>query len=109
MVVKSDLGTRTLIEPVKIIDSKIRSTKRIDGSWFEFYHWSEDEGGFWNKDIIRLSNNLWDELIKGMHDIEMNIVVIQELFRNQKYVGKHTMESTGYSQDSHIISQNYIL
>jgi hypothetical protein len=97
MVVKSKAGTNTLIEPVKIIDSKIRSTKRIDGSWFEFYHWSEDEGRFWNKDIIKLSNNQWGELIKGMHDIEMNIVVIQELFRNQKYVGQHTMESTGYT------------
>ena len=96
MVVKSDLGTHSLIEPVKIIDSDIRSTKRIDGGWFEFYHWSEDEGRFWNKDIIKLSNNQWGELIKGMHDIDMNIVVIQELFRNQKYVGKHNMTSTGY-------------
>jgi Domain of unknown function (DUF4434) len=97
MMVKSNSGTKTLIEPVRIIGSKIRSTKRIDGSWFEFYHWSEDEGRFWNKDIIKLTNNQWAELIKGMHDIDMNIVVIQELFRNQKYVGKHSMEKTGYS------------
>ena len=97
MVVTSNSGIHTLIEPVKIIDSKIRSTKRIDGAWFEFYHWSEDEGKFWNKDIIKVSNNQWGELIKGMHDIEMNIVVIQELFRNQKYAGKHSMESTGYT------------
>jgi hypothetical protein len=97
MIVKSKLGIHSTIEPVKIIDSKIRSTKRIDGSWFEFYHWSEDEGRFWNKDIIKLSNNQWGELIKGMHDIEMNIVVIQELFRNQKYVGQHTMDSSGYT------------
>ena len=97
MSVKSELGTSTLKESVRIIDSKIRSTKRIDGSWFEFYHWSEDEGRFWNKDIIKLSNKQWGELVKGMHGIEMNIVVIQELFRNQKYVGKHNMESTGYS------------
>jgi hypothetical protein len=97
MSVKSELGNFTLQEPVRIIDSKIRSTKRIDGSWFEFYHWSEDEGRFWNKDIIKLSNSQWGELVKGMHGIEMNIVVIQELFRNQKYVGKHNMESSGYS------------
>jgi hypothetical protein len=97
MSFKSELGTSALEEPVRIIDSKIRSTKRIDGSWFEFYHWSEDEGRFWNKDIIKLSNSQWGELVKGMHGIDMNIVVIQELFRNQKYVGKHNMESTGYS------------
>ena len=97
MVVKSSSGTKTLVEPVNILDSKIRSTKRIEGSWFEFYHWSEDEGRFWNKDIIKLNNNQWGELIKGMHGIEMNIVVIQELFRNQKYVGRHTMDSSGYT------------
>lgn len=97
MKVQSHLGTHTLTDSVKIIDSEIRSTKRIDGSWFEFYHWSEDEGRFWNKDIIKLSNSQWGEMIKGMHGIDMNIVVIQELFRNQKYVGKHNMESTGYT------------
>ena len=106
---KIKAGTNTLIEPVKIIDSKIRSTKRIDGSWFEFYHWSEDEGRFWNKDIIKLSNNQWGELIKGMHDIDMNIVVIQELFRNQKYVGQHTMESTGYTGFPYYNSKIYPL
>ena len=97
MVVKSDSGTQTFIEPIKIIDSEIRSTKRIDGSWFEFYHWSEDEGRFWNKEIIKLSNEQWGELVKGMHDIKMDLVVIQELFRNQKYVGQHSMDSTGYT------------
>jgi len=97
MHAESALGLQSLTEAVKIIDSKIRSTERIDGSWFEFYHWSEDEGRFWNKDIIKLTNNQWGELIKGMHGIDMNIVVIQELFRNQKYVGQHTMESTGYT------------
>jgi hypothetical protein len=97
MTVKSSLGTSTAEEPITIINSGIRSTKRIDGGWFEFYHWSEDEGRFWNKDIIKLTNNQWGELIKGMHEIDMNIVVIQELFRNQKYVGQHTMEKTGYT------------
>ena len=97
MQVTSELGKTTRIEPVKIIDSEIRSTKRIDGAWFEFYHWSEDEGRFWNKDIIKLDNSQWKELIKGMHDIDMNIVVIQELFRNQKYVGQHNMEKEGYT------------
>jgi hypothetical protein len=97
MVVKSNLGTSTQSENITILNSEIRSTKRIDGGWFEFYHWSEDEGRFWNKDIIKLKNNQWGELIKGMHEIEMNIVVIQELFRNQKYVGQHNMELTGYT------------
>jgi len=72
MNAESQLGFHSLTEPIKIIDAKIRSTERIDGSWFEFYHWSEDEGRFWNKDIIKLTNNQWGELIKGMHEIDMN-------------------------------------
>ena len=97
MTAHSELGTLTAIEPVRIIDSEIRSTKLIDGGWFEFFHWSEDEGRFWNSDIIKLTNNQWMELVKGMHDIDMNIIIIQELFRNQKYVGEHNMDSTGYT------------
>ncbi len=96
LTASSDKGVITAIEPVKIIGSDIRSTKLIDGAWFEFYHWSEDEGRYWNSDIIRLNNKQWKEMIKGMHDINMNIVIIQELFRNQKYVGEHNMDSTGY-------------
>jgi hypothetical protein len=94
---RSASGTNTVSEQIEILDSPIRSTKKIDGAWFEFYHWSEDEGSFWNKDIIKLTNGQWAEMIKGMHGIDMNIVIIQELFRNQKYVGQHTMETTGYT------------
>ncbi|SEF62002.1 DUF4434 domain-containing protein [Parabacteroides chinchillae] len=97
LVAESGNEVKTMIEPLTIIDSKIRSTRRIDGGWFEFYHWCENEGHFWNKDIIKLTNAQWAEMMKGMHDIEMDIVVIQELFRNQKYVGQHDMDKTGYT------------
>jgi len=107
VIAESDLGISTSVEPVTILDSEIRSTKRIDGGWFEFYHWSEDEGRFWNEDIIKLTNSQWGELVKGMHEIEMNIVVIQELFRNQKYVGQHTMETTGYTGFPYYKSELY--
>lgn len=109
MVAESDLGVSTSFEEITILNSDIRSTKRIDGGWFEFYHWSEDEGRFWNEDIIKLTNNQWGELIRGMHEIEMNIVVIQELFRNQKYVGQHTMPTTGYTGFPYYKSELYPL
>ena len=97
LVAESGKEIKTIIEPLTVLDSNIRSTRRIDGGWFEFYHWCEDEGRFWNKDIITLTNSQWAEMMKGMHDIEMDIVVIQELFRNQKYVGQHDMDSIGYT------------
>jgi hypothetical protein len=107
LVTRSSLGTRTVVEPININASNIRSTKLIDGAWFEFYHWSEDEGRLWNKDIIRLNNTQWEEMIKGMHDIGMDIVIIQELFRNQKYVGEHKMDSTGYTGIPYYASDLY--
>ena len=51
------------VEPITIIESDIRSTRLIDGAWFEFYHWCENEGRLWNKDIINLSDGQWKELV----------------------------------------------
>ena len=95
------------IESVTIIPSDIRSTRMIDGAWFEFYHWCENEGRLWNKDIIKLTDNQWKEMVRGMHELNMNVVVIQELFRNEKYVGKHNMDSTGYTGYAYYESDLY--
>lgn len=96
MVTKFKDKCQTKIEPIEVVDSSIRSTKKIDGAWFEFYHWCENEGRLWNEDIIKLTDNQWKQLVKGMHDIDMNIMVIQELFRCQAYVDEHKMDSLGY-------------
>src|ERR1700730_3979684 len=74
---------------LQIIPSDIRSTRKIDGAFMGFYHWSETEGKFWNADIKKMTDDQWRELVNAQHKLDMNIIVMQELFRNQMYVGKH--------------------
>ncbi|MBE0535439.1 MAG: DUF4434 domain-containing protein [Phycisphaerae bacterium] len=93
----SDSQTLRTRRPLEILASQTRSTKRIEGAWFEFYHWSEAEGRLWNEEIKTLTDDDWKELITGMHAIGMNIVVIQDTYYNpDRYVGKHTMEKDGF-------------
>lgn len=66
----------------KVIESEIRSTRLIDGAWTGIYHWSEEEGRHWNEDIRKLSDGQWKEMVASMHEIGMDIIVIQEVFRN---------------------------
>lgn len=107
MVTTCGKTVKTNVEALEIIDSDIRSTMQIEGAWFEFYHWCEQEGRLWNKDIIKLTDHQWKELVKGMHDIDMNIMVIQELFRSQAYVDQHKMDSTGYQGIAYYPSDLY--
>lgn len=96
LVAKSGMNAYSVEKPIEIIDSKFRSTQRIGGAWAGIYHWSEEEGKLWNTDIKKMSDDQWKELVRSMHSLKMDVIVIQEVFRNQMYVGKHNMEKEGY-------------
>lgn len=81
---------------VDVLDAEVRSTKGIDGAWISFYHWSDQEGKNWNPVIKKMTDDQWKEMVGSMNALGMDIIVIQESFRNQEYVGKHTIEETGY-------------
>ena len=87
---------RRTARPMRIMSSPIRSTERIGGAWAGIYHWSEGEGLHWNADIKKMSEDQWRELVRGMHEIGMDIINIQELFRNEEYAGKQNIEKKGY-------------
>ena len=93
---KSGEQTLRMERPIEIIASAIRSTKQIDGAWINFYHWSEAEGQYWNPEIKKLTDVQWGELMDGQHSLEMNVIVVQEVFRNQEYSGKHTIDQDGF-------------
>jgi hypothetical protein len=84
------------INDLQIIESDIRSTRQIDGAWAGIYHWSETEGKHWNKDIKKMTDDQWRELVRSMNSLEMNMIVIQEVFRNEEYVGKHSLTVDNY-------------
>jgi hypothetical protein len=96
-VAKSGTDILRIQKPLEILSSIIRSTQRIDGAWAGIYHWSEQEGRLWNADIKKLTDDQWREIVQGMHKIGMDIIVIQEVFRNQMYVDKHSIERDGYT------------
>lgn len=75
---------------IEVIQSDIRSIQQISGAWTGIYHWSEEEGKHWNQDIKKMTDDHWREMIRSMHKIEMDMVVIQEVFRHQAYIGSST-------------------
>jgi hypothetical protein len=81
---------------VQVLPSDFRSTRTIDGAWVGIVHWSEEEGRHWNADIRKLTEDDWRQQIRAMHNLGMDTVVIQEVFRNEAYYGTHPMDTEGY-------------
>ena len=53
--ISKGLKTTTLVRPIEIVPSEVRSPLTIDGAWTGLYHWSEQEALHWNKDIKKLT------------------------------------------------------
>lgn len=85
IVAKSGRKTFREMQPLTILASKVRSDERIGGAWVGISHWSEQEGKPWNAQIKKMTDAQWKQLVREMHRIGMNIIVIQEVFRNQVY------------------------
>jgi len=96
-IVSTSDGEYQINKVFTVVPSDIRSTRLIDGAFVGLYHWSEEEGKHWNRDIRQVTCDQWREIIRSMHDVGMDIVVLQELFRNQAYVGKHSITTENYS------------
>ncbi len=73
------------LQPLTVVSSDVRSSRRIGGAWVGIAHWSEQEGRHWNAEIKKMSDSDWRQLVRGMHGVGMNVIVIQEVFRNQVY------------------------
>lgn len=87
--------------------SDIRSTRLIDGAWAGLYHWSEEEGKLWNKDIKELKEDQWRDVVRSMHEIGMDVIVVQEAFRNNDYVGQHQTTVENYKGRAFYPSELY--
>lgn len=81
---------------VEVVASEFRSTQTIDGAWAGIYHWSEIEGKHWNPDIKKLTDDQWKTMVAGMDQLNMNMIVIQEVFRKDAYAGKNDLTVENY-------------
>ncbi len=104
---KEDGSLHRLRKEITVLPSPIRSTRRIDGAWAGLYHWSETEGKHWNGDIRNVTDRQWREIVRDMHSLGMDIIVIQEVFRNQAYVGQHDITTATYSGRAFYPSELY--
>lgn len=94
-------------EEITVLESGRRSPGTIDGAWMGLYHWSETEGKMWNDDIRKLTARQWRMLVRDMHSLGMDIIVIQEVFRNQMYVGRHDVTTATYEGRAFYPSEIY--
>jgi len=107
LVVNEGLKKYRLTKEIKILSSETRSDQTIDGAWVGLYHWSEVEGKHWNNDIKKLTDDQWREMIRSMHRLNMNIIVVQEVFRNQEYAGSNNIEADDYKGKAYYPSALY--
>jgi hypothetical protein len=91
--------------PIQVIPSAARSTRTISGAWVGIVHWSDEEGIRWNADIRKLSDEDWRQQIDGMHSLGMNTVVVQQVFQNQEYYGRHNIPADGYKGQAYYPSR----
>lgn len=92
---------------IRVEESERRSRGTIDGAWVGLYHWSEVEGKHWNEDIRKLSAEDWRGVVRSMHKAGMDIIVLQELFRNEEYTGKHEVTVGSYDGKAYYPSKLY--
>jgi hypothetical protein len=92
---------------IEVVASDTICLKQISGAWVGINHWSDQEGKFWQEDIKKLTDDDWRQVVKGMEEIGMKIIVIQETIRNQEYVGKHKIEKEGYKGKAYYPSKLY--
>lgn len=97
ILVSSCHGHRVRFErELQVLPSSVRSPRTIDGAWVGIVHWSEEEGKPWNAEIRKLSEEDWRQQIRSMHNLGMDTVVIQEVFRNEAYYGSNDISTAGY-------------
>lgn len=96
MVVEGGAGESRVSRAMTVLDASVRTTGRIGGAWVGLYHWSETEGAPWNAELAQMTDEQWKELVRAMHEVGMNIVVLQEVFRHEAYVGQHDVTVENY-------------
>ncbi len=93
-------------QSLEIFKSEDRSLGIINGAWSGFYMWGR-EGLLWNDELVKMTDVQWEEHTRAMNEIGMNVVVLQEVFRNHMYVGSHSIEKVGYKGKAYYPSKLY--
>ncbi len=107
LVAKSGWRTLRAVQPIEILPSTIRSTQRLGGAWVDIYHFSEKEGKLFNPELGKMTDRQWRELVRAMHEVDQNIMVITMVFENYTHRGQHKIETEGYHGKAYYPSKLY--
>jgi len=105
-VTESDGKKEKKTQSLEIFHSENRSLGTIDGAWSGFYMWGK-EGLLWNDELVKMNDVQWREHARAMNETGMNVVVLQESFRSQMFVGSHSIEKKGYIGKAYYPSKLY--
>ncbi|MEN6459007.1 MAG: DUF4434 domain-containing protein [Thermoguttaceae bacterium] len=102
-------GARTLRfeRPIEILASNVRSTRRLGGAWVDIRHFDEGEGYPFNAELAKMTEPQWRELVRAMHDVDQNILVITMMFENFTHRGQHKIDAEGYHGRAYYDSKLY--
>ena len=107
LVAKSGWKTLRETQAIEILPSVSRSTRRLGGAWVDIYHFSEQEGKFFNPELAKMTDRQWRELVQAMHAVDQNIMVITMVFENYTHRGQHQIETEGYHGRAYYTSKLY--
>jgi len=91
----------------EVINSDVKSTTLIDGCWIDIYHWSEEEGRWFNEDLKRLDDEDWKQIVYDMNNVGIKNIIIQNVFYCNEYAGRHSMTVENYKGLSFYPSKIY--
>jgi hypothetical protein len=93
--------------PYEVIPTGLASTTLLDGCWIDMYHWSEDEGRWFNKALRELTEEDWRDQIRSMGRAGIRGAVIQNLFYIDEYVGTNSLTLENYHGEAFYPSKLY--
>lgn len=91
----------------EIVNTGVLSTCMLDGCWVSIYHWSEEEGCYFNKGLRVMTDEGWKQQIYSMNKIGVRCVLIQNVFSSSHYVNQHTMTARTYDGKAFYPSKLY--
>ncbi len=97
LVARSESEALRIQRPLQIVASAVPSTRRIGGAWISFNLPEMFEGLLYDSDLAKMTDLQWRELVRAMHEVGMDVVVVLEAVHNHQHVGQHRIEQDGYS------------
>ena len=96
LVAQAGEKTGRFERPLKILASDARSPRRLGGAWVDLYHHDPAEGKPFDEELGKMTDAQWRELVRAMHEVDQNLLVITMMFQNFTHRGRHKIETEGY-------------